>query len=61
MAKDVANGRRLEVDEHPRLVVFGYDSDQKGGKMWRKHLEPLRQELGFLIAYGDPKAVKLNL
>lgn len=47
MLGDIANGsRRLELDPHPWLAVFGYDADQRSGKNWRRHREKLRRLLG---------------
>ena len=47
MLKDIASGsRRLELDPHPRLVVFGYDADQRSGKNWQPHREKLDRLLG---------------
>lgn len=47
MLKDIASGsRRLELDPHPMLAVFGYDADQWSGKNWEPHREKLDRLLG---------------
>ena len=37
----IAN-KPMSIDENVRLVVFGFDNDQKGGAAWAQHIEPLR-------------------
>ena len=47
MLTDIASGsRRLELDPHPRLAVFGYDADQRSGTNWEPHREKLGRLLG---------------
>ncbi len=47
MLKDIASGsRRLELDPHPRLAVFGYDADQRSGTNWEPHRKKLDKLLG---------------
>lgn len=36
---------RMQVDPVPRLVVFGFDADQKNGSFFRKHMKKLREVL----------------
>jgi hypothetical protein len=51
-----ANGETLEVDTEPRLIVFGFDKDQKEGLVWNPHRERLVDELGLTVyAVGNPK------
>ena len=50
----------ISVEEDPRLVVFGFDRDQKSGSDWKGHEKALRRELGKrLILYGDPLRVRI--
>ena len=52
-----AGGELLHVDTEPRLIVFGFDKDQKDGPTWRPHRDRLVGELGLTVyALGDPKA-----
>ena len=44
MLRSVA-GRPLAIDERPRLVVFGFDSDQRSGKAWVPHRDRLKAML----------------
>ena len=39
-------GKPLEIDPQPRLVVFGFDKDQKNGKAWEVHRNKLIEMLG---------------
>lgn len=57
---DVAEGRRsLRVDTEPRLVVFGFDADQRDGA-WARERERLRSQFGLRVyAVGDPAAAKV--
>jgi len=51
----------LEIDPEPRLVVFGFDQDQKDGVLFKKRMDALRAELDEspekkrLLLKGDPK------
>lgn len=38
-------GGNLIIEEEPRLVVFGFDEDQKSGAVWGKHRRNLEQLL----------------
>lgn len=53
----VASGEKpLELDPDPRLVVFGFDADQKAGPYWSVHLQKLKDALGTrFLAKGDTK------
>jgi hypothetical protein len=42
----VALGAPLKVDLEPRLIVFGFDKDQKDGNVWKPHREHLKHSLG---------------
>ncbi len=47
MFNDIVTSRiKLDVDENPVLVVFGFDSDQRDGKNWQFHRDVLEAELG---------------
>jgi hypothetical protein len=39
------NLQRLQVDPVPRLVVFGFDADQKKGAKFKEHMDKLRKTL----------------
>lgn len=54
MLEAIANGsRKLKLDPHPWLVVFGFDADQKSGVNWRLHHNRLRKLLnGRLLLKG---------
>ena len=52
---DIANDTSVEVDVKPRLVLFGFDEDQKKGSIWSPHEQKLDKILGDrFIAKGDP-------
>jgi hypothetical protein len=42
----VALGAPLQVDFEPRLIVFGFDHDQKEGEVWKRHRNHLEKRLG---------------
>lgn len=42
----VALGAPLQVDFEPRLIVFGFDQDQKDGEVWKRHRNHLEKRLG---------------
>ena len=46
MERIVERPQELFVDENPRLIVFGFDGDQKNGSYWKPHLQKLRDEIG---------------
>ena len=53
---DIAEGASIKVDIKPRLVVFGFDEDQKKGSIWSPHKEKLVKSLdGKYLDKGDPK------
>ena len=56
----VADGtRRLRVDTEPRLVVFGFDADQRDGA-WAAERARLKDAFGLRVyAVGDPTAAKV--
>lgn len=37
--------RALDVDEHPVLILFGFDEDQKKGTIWKEHHGKLKRYL----------------
>ena len=50
-----SNPKNLSVDPKPRLIIFGYDRDQQGGKTWSGHRAKLEKELGpRLKTIGNP-------
>lgn len=54
-----ANDKRLSVDKTPTLVVFGFDQDQRDGKVWRKHWQKLQQQLARKpIAFGKAGSIQ---
>ena len=57
MLKGIADGSTpLKVNVAPRLVVFGFDADQRDGKNWRPHRDKLRSQLGDRVIFrGSPK------
>ena len=56
----VVDSERLTVDTSPKLVVFGFDMDQRNGKVWGGHLERLTHHVGAEpIARGNPADVRL--
>jgi hypothetical protein len=48
---------KLELDHEPRLVIFGFDEDQKNGAIFNKHRQNLEDSIGKkrLLIKGDPK------
>ena len=56
----VADGtRRLQVETEPRLVVFGFDADQRDGA-WAAERACLKDAFGLRVyAVGDPAAAKV--
>ena len=57
MLKGIADSSTpLKVNVEPRLVVFGFDADQRDGKNWRTHRDKLRHQLGDRVIFrGNPK------
>ena len=57
MLKGIADGSTpLKVNVEPRLVVFGFDADQRDGKNWRTHRDKLMDQLGDRVIFrGSPK------
>jgi hypothetical protein len=58
---DVAEGRRtLSVDMVARLLVFGFDRDQKDGEIFVRHMNALQTRLARpLVAKGKPASFDL--
>jgi len=56
LVKDVAgNPGQLEVDSGVRLVVYGFDEDQKHGKVWNEHKTVLHDHFrDRLLLKGSP-------
>ncbi|HLO77401.1 MAG TPA: hypothetical protein VK196_13175 [Magnetospirillum sp.] len=56
MRQLATNDVPLKVDEAVRLVVFGFDSDQRDGAAWKPHREKLEKALpGRVLLKGEPK------
>ncbi len=63
LIKQVVDGMPMEIDTRPGLVVFGFDMDQRDGKVWGGHRERLEEEdmlKGRLIDRGKPEDVRLD-
>jgi len=56
------NWKPLSVDTKPKLVVFGFDEDQRDGNVWKMHRRKLKKELGKdrLIFRGQAKYIDLK-
>ena len=51
----------LLVNERPRLIVFGFDADQRDGEKWKPHREKLEDKLvGQVRFVGDAKNIRLD-
>jgi hypothetical protein len=51
-----ATATALRVDPEPRLIVFGFDKDQRDGPVWQHHYGRLTKEFGLTVhAIGNPK------
>ena len=48
----VAEGNALQIDPELRLVIFGFDEDQKNGAVWKRHLSRLQEALGAARVYA---------
>jgi hypothetical protein len=52
--------RKLSVDPVARLLVFGFDEDQKKGDIFRRHIEALQNRLKRpVVAKGNPESFEL--
>jgi hypothetical protein len=49
-----AEGETLHVDGEPRLIVFGFDDDQKNGPTWTHHRQRLTEANLTVYAIGKP-------
>lgn len=58
VAQAAEKGSILEVDPEPRLIVFGYRPDERGGS-WRRHEEVFYREKVRLIMEPRPQDVRL--
>ncbi len=61
------SSKGLVIDSRPRLIVFGFDRDQRDGKAWGRHFASLKKALGrddsdreFLLAAGNPRNIVLD-
>ena len=52
----------LFVDKNPRLVVFGFDGDQKNGPYWKPHLQKLKAAIeGGVLLKGDSREFRTGI
>ena len=52
----VTDSATVELELKPRLVVFGFDADQRPGPKWKQHKEKLEELLkGRVFTKGDAK------
>ena len=60
LVEAVAVRGRLDIDKPATvgLIVFGFDNDQKGGKVWRMHMEKLKVAVAPVQYAGDPKDIR---
>ena len=58
----VSSKKPLVLDERPRLVIFGFDQDQKDGSVWKGHREKLVTALEEqrVLDRGKPGDIKLD-
>ena len=64
MMKRIVNGsKELFVDENPRLIVFGFDRDQRNGSYWEPHLQKLEDAVGEkrVLLKGDSKEFRTGI
>jgi len=58
---EVADGTPFTINTEPRLIVFGFDKDQRDNK-WGAHLAKLKKLLpGRVLAAGNPGSIQLVL
>ncbi len=52
----------LLIDDQPRLIVFGFDQDQKDGNVWGPHAKRLEDQLTKerILFVGNPEGIKLD-
>ena len=51
---------QLHINTEPRLLVFGFDADQRDGRTWKPHREKLLAELGDRVMLtGNPGQLTL--
>jgi hypothetical protein len=54
----VTAGAAVELDSNPRLVVFGFDADEKAGPGWKPHNDKLGKLLdGRVFLRGNAKGL----
>lgn len=61
--QDIATkSKELEIDDQPRLIVFGFDKDQRQGKNWKPHAEKLKNALrkNRILFAGKPGDIRLK-
>ena len=59
MLEGIADGSTpLKANVEPRLVVFGFDADQRDGENWRPHRDKLKDRLGNRVIFrGSSKGL----
>ena len=59
MLEGIAGGSTpLKANVEPRLVVFGFDADQRDGENWRPHRDKLKDRLGNRVIFrGSSKGL----
>lgn len=52
---NISEDSPLKINLKPRLVIFGFDEDQKQGKVWQPHKDKLKKILGkeFVLLRGN--------
>lgn len=61
--RDIATkSKKLKIDDHARLIAFGFDEDQRKGKNWKPHAEKLRNTLTEerVLYAGKAKNIRLD-
>ena len=59
LANNVINSTSLQIEAIPRLVIFGFDEDQRKGEIHNAHLENIKSFTACpVIAKGNPKSFK---
>lgn len=43
--KRVSEGENISIDYFPKLIIFGFDQDQRDGVNWKNHHETLKVAL----------------
>ena len=58
--REIGEGHlQLRIDPEPRLIVFGFDDDQRKGAVWKKHREKLERRCK-VKCWGKAGSVRLD-